>query len=164
MDASVIIIGSGYSAAAVVAHLTHAGLPTHEVLVIGSGALGAGQAYGCATDSFRLNVREGLQRLWPDQPEYFANWAATHLQDPAAHDSAGSFYRRRDFARYLEAQLAAIPDAGALCRVTAQATHIATLGRGWIVTCDNAAQCRAARLVLATGNPDPQWPGGGWTR
>jgi uncharacterized NAD(P)/FAD-binding protein YdhS len=160
MDASVIIIGSGYSAAAVVAHLTHAGLPTHEVLVIGSGALGTGQAYGCTADSFRLNVRENLQRLWPDQPEHFANWAASHLQDPAAHDSAGSFYRRHDFARYLEAQLAVMPDAGALRRVAARATRIAVMDRGWIVTCDNATQYRAARLVLATGNPDPQWPGG----
>jgi uncharacterized NAD(P)/FAD-binding protein YdhS len=89
MDASVIIIGSGYSAAATVAHLTHAGLPTREVLVIGSGALGTGQAYGCTADSFRLNVRENLQRLWPDQPEHFASWAAAHTQDPAAHDSGG---------------------------------------------------------------------------
>jgi uncharacterized NAD(P)/FAD-binding protein YdhS len=160
MDASVIIIGSGYSAAALVAHLTHAGLPTREVLVIGPGALGTGQAYGCTAVSFRLNVRENLQRLWPDQPEHFANWAAAYLQDPAAHDSAGHFYRRYDFARYLEAQLAAIPDAGALRRVTARVTSIAAMGRGWIVTCDNAAQYRAARLVLATGNPDPQWPGG----
>ena len=103
MGTSVIIIGSGYSAAAIVAHLTHAELSTHEVLVIGSGALGTGQAYGCTTDSFRLNVREDLQRLWPDQPEHFANWAASHLQDPAAQDNAGSFYRRRDFARYLGA-------------------------------------------------------------
>ena len=160
MDASVIIIGSGYSAAAVVAHLTHAGLPTREVLVIGPGALGTGQAYGCTADSFRLNVRENLQRLWPDDPEHFASWAASYLQDPAAHDRAGSFYRRQDFARYMEAQLAAIPDAGALRRVTVRATGIATMGRGWIVSCDNAAQYRASRLVLATGNPDPQWPAG----
>ncbi len=162
MDASVIIIGSGYSAAAVVAHLTHAGLPTREVLVIGSGPLGAGQAYGCTADAFRLNVRENLQRLWPDQPEHFANWAAAHTQDPAAHDGAGHFYRRHDFARYLQVQLAAIPNAGALHRVTARATSIAAMDRdrGWIVTCDNAAQYKAARLVLATGNPDPQWPGG----
>ena len=160
MDASVIIIGSGYSAAAVVAHLTHAGLPTHEVLVIGSGALGTGQAYGCTADSFRLNVRAELQRLWPDEPEHFADWAAAHTQDPAAHDSAGNFYRRQDFARYMGAQLAAIPGAGALRRVTARATRVAAMGRGWTVTCDNAAQYGAARLVLATGNPDPQWPGG----
>ena len=160
MDASVIIIGSGYSAAAVVAHLTHAGLPTHEVLVIGSGALGTGQAYGCTADSFRLNVRAELQRLWPDEPEHFADWAAAHTQDPAAHDSAGNFYRRQDFARYMGAQLAAIPDARALRRVTARATRVAAMGRGWTVTCDNAAQYGAARLVLATGNPDPQWPGG----
>ena len=162
MDASVIIIGSGYSAAAAVAHLTHAGLPTREVLVIGSGPLGAGQAYGCTADAFRLNVRENLQRLWPDQPEHFANWAAAHTQDPAAHDGAGHFYRRHDFARYLQVQLAAIPNAGALHRVTARATSIAAMDRdrGWIVTCDNAAQYKAARLVLATGNPDPQWPGG----
>ena len=42
MDASVIIIGSGYSAAAALVHLAHAGLPAGDLLVIGPGGAGCG--------------------------------------------------------------------------------------------------------------------------
>ena len=106
MDASAIIIGSGYSAAAALVHLTHAGLPLRQILVIGPGELGTGQAYGCTAKSYRLNVRVTGQRLWPDQPEHFTDWATEHIKDLDAHTSAGSFYRRSDFAQYITAQLA----------------------------------------------------------
>ena len=46
-DASVIIVGSGYAAAAAVIHLAHSGFSTSKILIIGPGQLGAGQAYGC---------------------------------------------------------------------------------------------------------------------
>ncbi len=160
MDASIIIIGSGYSAAAALVHLAYAGLPLHQVLVIGPGELGAGQAYGCTAESYRLNVRADLQRLWPDQPEHFASWATAHIQDPDAHTPAGSFYRRCDFARYMTAQLARIPNAKALRQIDAWATRVTVEDDDWLVTCDDGAQYRAKRLVLATGNPDPQWPAG----
>ncbi|MCP4827497.1 MAG: FAD/NAD(P)-binding protein, partial [Proteobacteria bacterium] len=124
MDASIIIIGSGYSAAAALVHLAYAGLPLHQVLVIGPGELGAGQAYGCTAESYRLNVRADLQRLWPDQPDHFASWAAAHIQDPDAHTPAGSFYRRWAFARYMTAQLGRIPTAKALRQIDAWATRV----------------------------------------
>lgn len=160
MDASAIIIGSGYSAAAALVHLTHAGLPLRQILVIGPGELGTGQAYGCTAKSYRLNIRVTGQRLWPDQPEHFADWATEHIQDPDAHTPAGSFYRRSDFAQYITAQLALIPDAKAFRQINAWATNITGEDNDWLVACDDGAQYRAERLVLATGNPDPEWPTG----
>ena len=73
------IIGSGYSAAALLLHLEARGAPMNGVTVIGPQALGTGQAFGCVNDDFRLNVRAELMQVWPDDPGHFANWAATNI-------------------------------------------------------------------------------------
>ncbi|HCL93898.1 MAG TPA: hypothetical protein DIC24_04660, partial [Gammaproteobacteria bacterium] len=97
-DASLIIVGSGFAAAAAVIHLAHNGFASSDILIIGPGTLGSGQAYGCNADAFRLNVRADLQRLWPDHPDHFPQWAKTHIEDAQAKTHAGHFYRRADFA------------------------------------------------------------------
>ena len=117
-DASVIIVGSGYAAAAAVIHLAHSGFSTSKILIIGPGQLGAGQAYGCEADAFRLNVRADLQRLWPDQPDHFPQWAETHIHDPKAKTHAGNFYRRADFARYVSTQISVVPDIKSLRQIS----------------------------------------------
>jgi uncharacterized NAD(P)/FAD-binding protein YdhS len=157
-DASVIIVGSGYSAAAAVIHLAHSGFSTSEILVIGPGQLGAGQAYGCEADAFRLNVRADLQRLWPDQPDHFPQWAEAHIHDPKAKTHAGHFYRRADFARYVSAQISAVPDIKSLRQISGKVIDARPIKEGWTVICDDGAHCHSARLVLATGNPEPEWP------
>ena len=65
------IIGSGYSAAALLLHLEARGAPMDNLTVIGPQALGAGQAFGCVNDDFRLNVRAELMQVWPDDPGHF---------------------------------------------------------------------------------------------
>ena len=157
-DASVIIVGSGYSAAAAVIHLAHSGFSTSEILVIGPGQLGAGQAYGCEADAFRLNVRADLQRLWPDQPDHFPQWAEAHIHDPKAKTHAGNFYRRADFARYVSAQISAVPDIKNLRQISGKVIDARPIKEGWTVICDDGAHYHSARLVLATGNPEPEWP------
>ena len=157
-DASVIIVGSGYAAAAAVIHLAHSGFSTSEILVIGPGQLGAGQAYGCEADAFRLNVRADLQRLWPDQPDHFPQWADAHIHDPQAKTHAGHFYRRADFARYVSAQISAVPDIKNLRQISGRVIDARPIKEGWTVICDDGAHCHSARLVLATGNPEPEWP------
>jgi len=157
-DASVIIVGSGYSAAAAVIHLAHSGFSTSEILVIGPGQLGAGQAYGCEADAFRLNVRADLQRLWPDQPDHFPQWAEAHIHDPKAKTHAGHFYRRADFARYVSAQISVVPDIKSLRQISGKVIDARPIKEGWTVICDDGAHCHSARLVLATGNPEPEWP------
>ena len=157
-DASVIIVGSGYAAAAAVIHLAHSGFSTSKILIIGPGQLGAGQAYGCEADAFRLNVRADLQRLWPDQPDHFPQWAEAHIHDPKAKTHAGNFYRRADFARYVSAQISVVPDIKSLRQISRKVTDARPIKEGWTVVCDNGAHYHSARLVLATGNPEPEWP------
>lgn len=161
MPSPIIIIGSGYSAAAVLLHLSAAGVACADVTVVGPGRLGAGQAYGCVEDEFRLNVRPDLMRLWLDRPMHFADWATTHINDPAAATSAGAFYRRRDFEAYMTAQLAAISDREDLVHMAECVTSVAPDAErrgGWIVTLASGKRVMARTVILATGNPDPKWP------
>ena len=157
-DASVIIVGSGYAAAAAVIHLAHSGFSTSKILIIGPGQLGAGQAYDCEADAFRLNVRADLQRLWPDQPDHFPQWADAHIHDPQAKTHAGNFYRRADFARYVSAQMSVAPDIKKLRQISGRVIDARPIKEGWTVICDDGAHYHSARLVLATGNPEPEWP------
>ena len=156
--ASIIIVGSGYAAAAAVIHLAHSGFSTSDMLIIGPGQLGAGQAYGCEADAFRLNVRADLQRLWPNQPDHFPQWANAHIHDPQAKTHAGNFYRRADFARYVSAQISIIPDAQNLRQIFSRVIDAHPIKEGWTVICDDGSRYHSARLVLATGNPEPEWP------
>ncbi len=157
-DASLIIVGSGFAAAAVVIHLADNGFSPSDILIIGPGQLGSGQAYGCEADAFRLNVRADLQRLWPDHPDHFPQWAKTHIDDPQAKTHAGHFYRRADFARYVSAQLSIVPGAARLRQVVARVVDIRPAQQGWQAICDNGTEYHSTRLLLATGNPEPQWP------
>ena len=157
-DASLIIVGSGFAAAAVVIHLADNGFAPSDILIIGPGQLGSGQAYGCEADAYRLNVRADLQRLWPDHPDHFPQWAKTHIDDPQAKTHAGHFYRRADFARYVSAQLQAAPGTKNLRQVPARVVDIRPAQQGWRAICDNGTEYHSARLLLATGNPEPQWP------
>ena len=157
-DASVIIVGSGYAAAAAVIHLAHSGFSTSKILIIGPGQLGAGQAYGCEADAFRLNVRADLQRLWPDQPDHFPQWAEAHIHDPKAKTHAGNFYRRTDFARYVTAQISVVPDIKNLRQISGMVIDAQPIKEGWRVSCDDGTHYHSGRLVLATGNPEPEWP------
>ena len=157
-DASVIIVGSGYAAAAAVIHLAHSGFSTSKILIIGPGQLGAGQAYDCEADAFRLNVRADLQRLWPNQPDHFPQWADAHIHDPQAKTHAGNFYRRADFARYVSAQISVAPDIKNLRQISQRVIDARPIKEGWTVICDDGAHYHSARLVLATGNPEPEWP------
>ncbi len=157
-DASLIIVGSGFAAAAAVIHLAHNGFAPSDILIIGPGTLGSGQAYECKADAFRLNVRADLQRLWPDHPDHFPQWAKTHIEDPQAKTHAGHFYRRADFGRYVSAQLSAAPGSTNLRQIHSQVVDLRQVPQGWQVICDNGADYCSARLLLAIGNPEPQWP------
>ena len=92
MPSGLCIIGSGYSAAALLLHLEARNTPMDGVVVIGPQALGAGQAFGCVNDDFRLNVRAELMQVWPDDPGHFASWAAKNITtDRDANTDVGAF-------------------------------------------------------------------------
>ena len=150
---SLAIIGNGYSAAVCVYHLFKSGFSSQEITVFGKGAFGHGQAYGTLNPDFRLNVRAEIMRIDPDHPDDFPYWAKANLDDPDAHNDAGSFYRRSDFARYMTAKMTALAETHPIHHRDETVTSIAFDGQ-WMVTSDNV-EARFDLLILATGNPPP---------
>ncbi len=163
MSQSIGVIGDGFGAAALVLHLSEAA-PEElgGVTIFGTGSLGSGAAYNCDTPDYKLNVRADTMKIWPDKPLHFELWAEQNIDDPKALCSAGKFYQRRDFARYIKACLAAAPGAE---RVTQVAERICsarplsdTADARWIVTTIGGNKYEYDHLVLANGNPEPIWP------
>ena len=56
-DQKILIIGSGFAAAANLLHLVEAGMKPSQITIVGLDDLGTSNAYGCDDDDFRLNVR-----------------------------------------------------------------------------------------------------------
>ena len=159
MSGPICIIGSGFSAASLALHLVSDGLPGDCLTIVGPGRLGSGQAYGCMADDFRLNVRADLQRIWPDDPNHFVRWAAARLEnDHDAVTDVGTFYRRHDFADYVEQELEACPGMASVTHRQATATSVTAKADGWYVELDEPAGIETQRIILATGNPAPDWP------
>ena len=159
MRTDICIIGSGFSAAALLLHLDDKGVDCGAVTIIGPGELGTGQAFGCVNDDFRLNVRAELMRVWPDSRLDFTRWARQHItDDPEAASDAGDFYRRRDFAAYMAEQLDQNPGTKTATHIEAEAVALAPDGEEWRVRLDDGRAVCAGRVVLATGNPSPDWP------
>ncbi len=109
---------------------------------------------------FRLNVRPDIQRLWPEQPDHFPDWARRHINDPQAQTPLGPFYRRSDFARYIADELQRLPNYDTLNHLSHVVTDIRREQDRWILTTAKGPELTAAQVVIATGNPSPQWPGG----
>jgi len=159
MRTDICIIGSGFSAAALLLHLDDRGVDGGRVTIIGTGELGAGQAFGCVNDAFRLNVRAELMRVWPDRRLDFTRWAKARItDDPEAASDAGDFYRRRDFAVYMAEQLEQCAGAKSARRIAAEAVRLTPDDDGWRITLDDGDTVTAEHVVLATGNPSPDWP------
>ena len=159
MGIDICIIGSGFSAAALLLHLDAEGVDCGRVAVVGHGCLGAGQAFGCVNEDFRLNVRSELMRVWPGRPLDFTSWAATRItDDPDAASDAGHFYRRRDFAIYMSEQLDRARGARTASIIEAEAVDLSLRDGRWHVALDNGATVASRQVVLATGNPPPDWP------
>ena len=159
MTAAVCIIGSGYSAAALTMHLLTRGMRPDQLAIVGPGQLGQGQAYGCISGDFRLNVRADLMRLWPDRPEHFAEWAAEKITDDAdARTDVGAFYRRRDFAIYMADQISCFPGIAEIPHHESLAESIVKASKGWQIALADGTALTSDRVVMATGNPAPEWP------
>ena len=159
MSSDICIIGSGFSAAALLLHLDDKGVDGRRITIIGRGELGTGQAFGCVNDDFRLNVRAELMRVWPDRPLEFTHWARERItDDPEAASEAGDFYRRRDFAVYMTEQLDQRAGTKSARRVEAEAVALTPHRAGWQVALDDGSFVCADQVVLATGNPSPDWP------
>jgi len=148
----VLIIGDGYAAAVLTLHLVETGICPSQIAVLGPGRLGVGKAYGCQNPDFRLNVRDDLMMLRPDDRAHFPAWADRNIDDPAAQTPAGRFFRRQDFARYLGEEIDRVLGGRKLRQIHESATQIHHREHWHIVT-SGGAEIKADRCVLALGNP-----------
>jgi uncharacterized NAD(P)/FAD-binding protein YdhS len=154
----IVIVGAGFASAALVVHLLKGGARPKDLIVIGNGLLGAGNAYGCKNNIFRLNVREDLPIIFSDDPLDFARWAQENIDDPEAKTNAGYFYRRQDFAQYMNSLVKKYDPHSEVQQIFANVTQIIHRNEEWELTLDTKKILVRKNLVLATGNAPPHWP------
>ncbi len=154
----VVIIGDGFAAAAMVTHLLRVGVAPSSILVIGPGELGKGNAYGCDSPFFRLNVREDLPIIFSDDPLHFSRWAQEYVNDPHAKTDAGYFYRRQDFGRYVAGLIKQESPLSQPEHIKARVLSISGTDGAWCLSLDDHSVLSAQQLIIAAGNPPPTWP------
>jgi uncharacterized NAD(P)/FAD-binding protein YdhS len=154
-----VIIGDGFAAAVTAIHLLRKGIAADSLTIIGVGSLGKGHAYGCVNPFFRLNVREDLPIVFSEDPLHFARWAEANIDDPEAKTSAGFFYRRADFGRYVSELTAAEPGFDQIQRIPSKVCRLNQGHDGlWKLNTADGGVTYAEGVVIATGNSPPTWP------
>lgn len=101
---TVVVIGGGFSGAAVAAHLAEqATSPIRVVMFEPARRLGRGVAYSAVGDHLLLNVPAAKLSMFPDRPEDFLRWARARGREAAP----GAFLPRSLFGEYTQSSLAA---------------------------------------------------------
>jgi uncharacterized NAD(P)/FAD-binding protein YdhS len=153
-----VIIGDGFAAAVTAIHLLRKGIAADSFTIIGAGSLGKGNAYGCVSPFFRLNVREDLPIVFSEDPLHFARWAEANIDDPEAKTSAGFFYRRADFGRYTSELIAAEPGFDKIQRIPSKVCALNQANGLWKLDTADGGLIYAEKVIIATGNSPPSWP------
>ena len=155
---TIVVIGGGFSGAAVAAQLLRRGRPARVVLVNRFGPIGRGVAYGTALEAHRLNVPAGAMSALPDDADHFVRWARTR------HDAIRpeSFVSRRLYGEYLESLLREAEQhavrGARLERLVAVARDVEPRPGGGAEVVFAGARLPADRVVLALGNYSPANP------
>jgi len=153
-----VIIGDGFAAAVTAIHLLRKGFAADSLTIIGAGSMGKGNAYGCASLFFRLNVREDLLIIFSEDPLHFARWAEANIDDPEAKTSAGFFYRRTDFGRYISELIAAEVGFDQIQRIQSKVCALNQAHGLWKLDTADGRFIYAEKVIIATGNSPPSWP------
>ena len=153
-----VIIGDGFAAAVTAIHLLRKGVAADSLSIIGPGTLGKGNAYGCASPYFRLNVREDLPIVFSEDPLHFARWAEANIDDSEARTSAGFFYRRADFGRYMHELIAAEVGFDKIQRIQSKVCALNQAHGLWKLDTADGDVIYAENAIIATGNSPPTWP------
>ena len=155
-DATLIIIGGGFSGTLLAINLLRFGGPPATLIDREAGRIARGVAYSAAHPSQLLNVRAAGMSAFPDDPSHFARWAEREGY------GATSFVPRAVFGRYLTESLAA-ERRGREDRLTLREGDACDLtfdGDEMKVRLADGERLRAAAAVLATGNLPPHTPVG----
>lgn len=154
----VAIIGGGYTGAILAKLLVERGLHDIDDVTVFEPRhrLGSGLAYDVEDIDVRLNVAAHRMRAIPGAPTAFLDWlqaSGTLTVDPQAVTPEGIFARRRDFGRFMQAQLTPHLDSGAIRHVRQTVRAVERLNEQWRITGSGGALVLADILILATGHP-----------
>ncbi|MEV7623498.1 FAD/NAD(P)-binding protein [Actinoplanes sp. NPDC089786] len=145
----VAVVGGG--AAGVLASVALLRRTDADVVLIESGELGGGVAYGASARPWQLlNSRAGAMSAYPDDPGHFVRWAGVEACD---------FMPRRAYGHYLREVLdwAALAHPGRFRWVRGRVSDVRT---DPLVILDDGREVRADDVVLALGNPVSGQPPG----
>jgi uncharacterized NAD(P)/FAD-binding protein YdhS len=156
-----VIIGGGFSGAAVAWHLAQLRPDLRRIQIVEPRpALGCGLAYSAKDPSHRINVPAARMSLMPDKPEHFNDWllASGRLEaDPAARLADGrNFPSRRVFGEYVSGELAQLGDR--IDHVAATAKALEAAPSGYKVRLDDGRTLCASVVVLAVCHLPPAIP------
>ncbi|QOG08259.1 FAD/NAD(P)-binding protein [Aureimonas sp. OT7] len=161
----VIIVGGGFSGAAIAYHLCRmshlAGLPIR--IVEPRARLGCGLAYSATDPAHRINVPAARMSLLPDEPGHFQAWldaGAACRDDPAAFwPATGALFPQRGlFGRYVAEQLAPFVADGRVRHLRQWAVQAGRDCDGWDVTLSDGSSAKGELLILAATHPRPGTP------
>lgn len=160
LSRSVVVVGGGLAGVLVILQLLQrAKSPVVVTILEPRERLGAGVAYSGAEPCHVTNVPAASMSVDPDDPSAFARWLDTH-GDRATGDERDIYPRRWLFGDYVGELFAAIsaarPDVSVV-HIRQNARDILRREGGLVVETEVGAHVADA-VVLATGNPAPQWP------
>lgn len=161
----VAVIGGGYSGAALAYHLVRQIAPGSARIVVFEprAMLGGGLAYDTDEAVYRINVPAARMTLVPGDDEHFQRWLfdgdALDGDDEAATLDGHVFARRKDFGRYVAAQLEPLVSAGRIEHRRACVVGVRPVsGERWHIDTDDGKGLDADVVVIATTHPSPQAP------
>ena len=160
-QASVVIVGGGFSGAAVAFHLAKAEVNAQIAVVEPRALLGAGLAYDGADPAHRVNVPASRMSLLPDDEGHFARWleASGELDgDPEARVGGEAYPQRRLFGRYVDAALRPFVAAGRVRHVRDRVIALERAGGGWRARTAGGISLGAPFAVIATTHPPAGLP------
>ena len=150
----VLIIGGGFSGAALAIQLLRRARGISVAILNSGSALGKGLAYGTDYPCHLLNVCCGGMSAFPAEPRHFLNWARANV---AASTRDSDFLPRAIYGAYVTSLL---DEALALHRpdfhwIRDEALSLASDASGISVATKSGVQLRTKHAVLATGNFPP---------
>jgi uncharacterized NAD(P)/FAD-binding protein YdhS len=103
MNSDVAVLGSGFSATAMVVNLLENLPPAKTIALVGGrDKYGLGVAYSTRDENHRLNVPAGRMSLYADRPDHLVEWLTANASGYGKED----FVPRQLFGRYIQQTLA----------------------------------------------------------
>jgi uncharacterized NAD(P)/FAD-binding protein YdhS len=158
---TVVIVGGGFSGAAVAFHLARTETPAEILVFEPRGRLGGGLAYGGDDPIHRVNVPANRMSLLPDDGDHFLRWlqnSGALINDAEAHAGGEVYPRRREFGRYVAETIGPHVASGTVRHLRDGVASLQKTAEGWRVLTAGGERFGADVAVIATTHPAPSPP------